>query len=386
MNILTKQEATTKILSVLPLDIKILSQLFSDNGFKLFLVGGCVRDAFLNKNPKDFDVCTDASPEQIVSILKAGNITFQLQGEHFGVVVARMSEDIEIATFRTDISQDTGSNKDTIVKFGATIEEDVLRRDLTINALFLDLQTETIIDLVGGEQDLINGIIRAVGNPVERFAEDNLRKLRVVRFASRLGFKIHGDTLNAIMSNPSLNVSGERTVNELTNAFKGAQSPKLLMQILIDTKLLTQIFDGLLFTNNTFVITKRLENCITLNTFLSSFLPFNDKLASKLVAMKFSSDTANSVQFLTALDLLLQHNESIDPTWFKTKIKSTDLTLDEMTTFFDSDINLITWLFNFKHEDGLSEKLMEQGITGKELGLKLKAIAFYRMLKETFEE
>ncbi len=150
MKTLTKEQAEQKLVSLLPSDIKILSDLFIKSGY------GCIRDTFLGKDPKDFDVCTNALPDEVLRILNENNIKCQLQGEAFGVVVSRITEDVEIATFRSDISGGTGNSSDDKVILGVTIEDDCKRRDFTINALFMNLSTTKIIDLVGGIDDLNN--------------------------------------------------------------------------------------------------------------------------------------------------------------------------------------------------------------------------------------
>jgi tRNA nucleotidyltransferase (CCA-adding enzyme) len=377
----TKQQATDLILSVLPKDILTLSNLFTLNNKQLFLVGGCIRDSFFDKTPKDFDVCTDALPNTIIDLLKSVNIKCELRGADFGVVVACMDEDIEISSFRSDTDSGTGNNKETIVTLGVTIEDDVKRRDLTINGLFLNLQTNEIIDLVGGIDDLNNGIIRAIGNPIERFKEDNLRKLRAVRFASRLGFEIETETLKAIQLDPSLNVSSERIVNELTTSFNSAKTVEIFINILLDINLLNTIFNDFLINNNETIICKQTNVC-SLNTLFASILINDFDLSKRLIEHNFSVDVANSVALLLKLENDLKNKTLINPILINRQFKSTNLTTSELCTFFKNDTKLVTWLFNFKHEDGLSEKLMKQGIKGKDLGDTLRKIAIGRMIIE----
>jgi len=374
MQILTKTEAEVKLIKSLPNDIKMLSNFFSLAGMKLFLVGGCIRDTFLDKEPKDFDVCTNALPGTVIKILERANIKFNIQGEHFGVIVAKMDDgDFEIASFRVDLN-DT-ADRNTNVKLGVTIEEDCLRRDLTINALFMDLQEQHIIDLVGGIDDLTNGIIRCVGNPVERFNEDNLRKLRAVRFATRLGFTIHADTLNAIRTNPSLNISGERIVNELTTAFKTTKKINHLLELLFFTGLVHEIFKGIIINDLDDVAP---EHCInSFNVFLASIIDINETdVAKKLLAKNFTAKTANSVEFLLKSD---KHISMIPMTFFN-KRKSTDLTDAEISLFNDNSV-AINWLINFKPDSTLSETLMSQGLKGKELGDMINKIHLESFMK-----
>lgn len=359
MKILTILQAKESLEKTIPQDIKDLAKVFKDNDFSLFLVGGCIRDTFLGLEPKDFDVCTNASPDQIKTVLNSVHIKFTEQGDHFGVIVAKLSEDVEIATFRTDISQDTGNNKDTIVKIGATIEEDVMRRDLTINGLFMNLSTNTIIDLVDGINDLKNGIVRCIGNPIERFKEDNLRKLRVIRFACRFDFKIDPDTFNAIIKDPSLNISNERIVNELQSTFdKTKPENRHLIGALLNVLGLDIVIFGCKFNKSHFAD-------VSFNEFIFMCIGFNNQnfIETKLSELKFSSNTIDSVLFLNKLLLLLTDNEVIDPLWFfKTTQK---LKIDKINIFFSDKIS---WLFNFKPDKNLTKQLMDKGLKGADLG------------------
>jgi poly(A) polymerase len=182
-------------------------------GFKAYLVGGCVRDHLLGTTPKDFDVATDATPEQLIALFPDA-----LQvGAHFGVVlVCREHTSVEVATFRSDHAYHDG-RRPSGVTFETDPKHDALRRDFTINALFLDAATEEVLDFVGGRVDLDAGIIRAIGDPQVRFAEDRLRMLRAVRLAARLGFEIERQTEKAIlaMHREIHDVSAERIRGEL---------------------------------------------------------------------------------------------------------------------------------------------------------------------------
>jgi tRNA nucleotidyltransferase/poly(A) polymerase len=164
-------ESNKTMLDIIPQSVKDLHKLFKASGKKLYLVGGAVRDFLTGDKPKDFDLATDALPDEVLEILGKKYRT-NLQGRAFGVVVV-FTEDqpmgMEIATFREDVSK--GRNPE--VKLGVTIEDDVKRRDLTYNALFYDLDTKDIVDLVGGKSDLESGITKMVGDPTERFDEDN---------------------------------------------------------------------------------------------------------------------------------------------------------------------------------------------------------------------
>lgn len=366
MSILTKEEAEIKLIESLPNDIKMLSNFFQLDGKKLYLVGGCIRDTFLGKAPKDFDVCTDALPESVMKILDKNKITYNLQGEHFAVVVAKMDDgDYEIATFREDI-QVEGDNRHPEIRLGVTIQDDVKRRDFTINALFMDLQERNIIDLVGGINDLDNELIRCVGNPIDRFNEDHLRKLRAIRFAARLGFNIVSDTFDAIYQDPDLNISGERIVNELTVAFNTCKNADDLVCWLYSTRLVDQIFRGIIINDKNDINT---NNITSFNMLVASIVcTCNQNIAKLLVAKNYTLKTAESVEFLHNCVKVPVHD--IKPLHFFNKRKSTNLT-DAEISIYNNETDVIKWLIDFTPDSGLSEALMSQGYKGKELGEKI---------------
>lgn len=184
------------------------------------LAGGCVRDRLLGRTPKDFDVATDATPEQVSRIFPRARRV----GAKFGVMLVRKySHDVEVATFRTDGPYSDGRRPDH-VEFG-TEYQDALRRDFTINGLFQDPTDDRVIDHVGGREDLELKIVRTIGDPHQRFAEDHLRMLRAVRFATRLGFEIEPRTADAIkrLADRLRGISPERVWRELEEILAGPQ-------------------------------------------------------------------------------------------------------------------------------------------------------------------
>jgi poly(A) polymerase len=163
-------------------------------GHQAFLVGGCVRDLLLCREPADYDVATDATPDRVVEIFP-DSLTV---GAKFGVVIVPGDgAEVEVATFRSETGYADGRHPDAVV-FAQTPEEDVRRRDFTINALLMDPRSGDVLDFVGGRADLNAGIIRAIGDPVTRFREDRLRMARAARFAARLGYRIEPATFSAI--------------------------------------------------------------------------------------------------------------------------------------------------------------------------------------------
>jgi len=184
------------------------------HGHRAFLVGGCVRDILLHRDPADFDVATSATPEEVLKLFPHGLDV----GAQFGVVLVRQdSLKVEVATFRSDLGYSDGRHPDQVV-YSKTPEEDVQRRDFTINGLLMRHDTGEVLDFVGGRADLTAGIIRAIGEPSRRFAEDKLRMLRAVRFAARFAYTIEPETFAAIRTHASEIhiVSAERIREEFT--------------------------------------------------------------------------------------------------------------------------------------------------------------------------
>jgi poly(A) polymerase len=212
-------------------------------GCQAYLVGGCVRDILLNREPADYDVATNATPERVEQIFP-NSLTV---GAQFGVVVVTAESQVgnrlqvEVATFRSDVGYSDGRHPDAVV-YAKSAEEDVKRRDFTINGLLLDPQTEEVLDYVGGRDDLRAGIIRAIGQPERRFGEDKLRMLRAVRFAARFGYTIEPKTLGAIqkLAPEVRQVSAERVRDELTKLLTESAARRGF-EILDETGLLPQV-------------------------------------------------------------------------------------------------------------------------------------------------
>ncbi len=183
-----------------------------DAHHEALLAGGCVRDMLMGREPKDYNVATGARPDQLLRLFRR---TLKV-GVQFGVVmVGDAGPWIEVATFRSNVQYSDGRHPDRVVF--STARQDALRRDFTINGLFQDPLTDQVIDYVGGQADLKRRILRAIGTPAERFAEDHLRLLRAVRFAAVLDFAIEPLTWKAVAEHAPLlaKVSRERVLEEL---------------------------------------------------------------------------------------------------------------------------------------------------------------------------
>jgi tRNA nucleotidyltransferase/poly(A) polymerase len=231
-----------------------IARTLQENGFVAVFAGGCVRDSFLGVEPKDFDIATNATPARIKEIFK--DDTCLAVGESFGVIiVVRDGEQIEIATFRGDGQYGDGRRPDSVVLLSdidpiEALKEDAARRDLTINAMFFDPIAEKLYDFFDGRSDIEKRLLRAVGDASQRFAEDRLRMLRVVRFAARLDFQVEPGLLAALKKHaPELAagriVSYERIAKELEGILL-SKSPVVGLELLMESGLMAEILPEML--------------------------------------------------------------------------------------------------------------------------------------------
>jgi poly(A) polymerase len=212
-------------------------------GYMAFFAGGCVRDEQLGRTPKDYDVATDAFPEEVEALFPK---TLPL-GKAFGVIaVIDGKEMVEVATFREDVGTLDGRHPENIL-FSAA-KEDALRRDFTINGMFYDPIKNELLDYVHGQRDIKNRLVTAIGNPKERFQEDHLRMLRAVRFTHNLEFTLNPDTETAIreMAHLIQNISAERIEAELTRTLTDSAKPGDALKHLHELGLLQYILPELL--------------------------------------------------------------------------------------------------------------------------------------------
>jgi poly(A) polymerase len=224
-----------------------IAQALRQHGYSAYLVGGCVRDLLLNREPTDYDIATSATPHEVIRIFPQ---TFAV-GAQFGVVLVPVRRDTadgerdnfvtEVATFRSDGAYSDGRHPDE-VQFSKDARMDVQRRDFTINGLLLDPDTREVLDYVGGRDDLQRGIIRTIGEAHQRFAEDKLRMLRAVRFAARVGYTIDDQTLAAIRElAPQIHqVSHERVRDEILKMLTEGRARRAF-ELLDQTNLLEQV-------------------------------------------------------------------------------------------------------------------------------------------------
>jgi len=348
----------------LPEDILVIQDVFKKNGYKLYLVGGAVRDALSGATPKDYDLATDALPDEVNRMLSPIYKMLPV-GEAFGIWLAvTPTGEYEIATFREDIGM--GRRPDE-VKF-TTIENDVNRRDLTINALFYDIDKEEIVDLVGGVEDLKNGIVRSVGDPTQRFNEDRLRILRAIRFAGITGSELDPAMRDSLTRDASLRgVSNERIKDEFLKGILKASSVVYFMTMLDKYNLFNWIFPKLNI-NADYIEEK--DYIVTLATLLKE----NDsiELEKVLNQQTYTNKEVASILFLLSLIYLNQDNAYE----IKKKQSNAGITNDQIISFArhnDLDTSLIQKFIQYQPSIKARDVMDKYNITpGPEVGKYIK--------------
>lgn len=340
----------------LPKDILQIHKMFKKNGKQLFVVGGAVRDAILGKAPKDFDLATDAKPVEVLKMARKEGLPTLEVGKKFGVVLVN---DHEIATFRKDIGK--GRRPDS-VDF-TDIQGDVKRRDLTINALFYDIDRNEIVDLVGGIKDLQDKKVRTVGEPQLRFEEDPLRKLRALRFNSALGGTMSDETYNALKSDPSLKgVSPERIRDEFVKGLTKAKSTKQYFELALELDMLKCILPNL-------SVSKPFINTGDYIVLLSYVLRENDKetLSKRLNKLTYTTEEVRAITFLNVMKDFTA--EKVVPLKKLQKITNlTDSQIMEFGKLVGKDFRKF-----IKFELSVSgQDVMDQGFKGAEIGKEIE--------------
>lgn len=221
----------------IPYELQKMNEIFSQNGFEAYLVGGAVRDVLLGKEADDWDITTNARPEEVMKIFKK---VIPTGIEHGTVTVHFLKQEIEVTTFRTESDYSDGRHPDKI-EYAGHIEEDLSRRDFTMNAIAASLQDGHIVDPYDGQKDLKKKIIRTVGIPHERFMEDGLRPVRALRFASKLEFSIEKDTYSEIfkedVQKKIASISVERFRDELMKML-ASRKPSVGLKLMEETGVL----------------------------------------------------------------------------------------------------------------------------------------------------
>ena len=353
----------------LPKEIEQLADIFTKNGKKLYVVGGWIRDKLMGLDPLDIDLSTDSLPDETISFLR-GKYRIDFVGKAFGVIIVHLGDmKIEIASFRKDIS--IGRHPE--IKLGVSIEDDVKRRDLTISAIFYDIKEGKIVDLVGGVNDIKNRIIRMVGNPTDRLNEDQLRSLRVIRFACRYDFTIDENTFISLKQNTDLSkISKERVWEEIYKSYKQC-GDRFVNYLNYFTKLdiWNQVFPNMEINTSIIECSSLdiyLANLFKLNN-VNNFSAFQTKLVQKYL---IPIEIARVVTFLIWFQGFSPENV-MEFYSKRNNYNISDNTIKEWIVISNLKEKKYTSFIKYKPTTS-SQDLMNQGFTGASLGKKIKEL------------
>lgn len=350
-------------------DMIKLKVIFKEAGFKLYLVGGAVRDFLLNEPVKDYDLVTDATPDQIKVILDEFNIKYIGIGEQFGVINVIMSNDYEIATFREDSSESDGRRPDSVIY--STIENDVKRRDLTINALYFDIDKCQIIDYVGGIGDIYYNVIRTVGEASDRFREDKLRIMRAIRFANRTGGDLDVKIDRYLRNDSNLKgVSSERIRDEFIKSIKSAKSVVRLMDMYNTYGMFEYIFPGAKINRN-FIESKDYIVVIA-QLLLNNHLGVH--YSRMMNQISYTNNEIGDIRFLMAIVHTLKRTEELYGPVLKNEQKKRTVTPEQITEFGEiNDVkkSLIDVFINYELTIKGGEVKEKYNLQGPEIGEKV---------------
>lgn len=358
----------------LPDNVIELSGVFQNGGFELYVVGGAVRDMILGKEPKDYDLVSDATPDEVEEML-AGKYRTIPTGKAFGIITVVMpdGEEYEIAKYREDLGG--GRRPEGGVRF-STIDQDVKRRDLTINALYYDIAKQEIIDYVGGVGDIKTGNVKTVGSAEERFGEDRLRILRAVRFAARFGSQLDKGIQDALEKDNSLEgISKERIRDEFLKGIESAQSVVKFLETLDRFGLLSQILEGLDYDKVDFI--EESDSIILLANLLKGNAA--TEVRARLAAQRYTLEEISKITFLVLF-------RSFDPSVavrMKKLEKISGVTEGQIRKFArwnSMDMKTVEAFLKFVFSVS-SEELMSQGYKGRELGQEIERRETERFLR-----
>lgn len=288
-------------------DLEFISSKIKESGYESYLIGGSVRDLILGKKPHEYDLTTSSHPEHVKKLFKR---VIETGIQHGTVTVMLADNAYEITTFRKDIDYTDGRRPDKI-EFGASLSEDMKRRDFTMNAIALDILSGKMIDENNGIADIQNKLIRTIGNPLERFGEDGLRPIRAIRFQSTLNFQIESETYKAIFLTRHITekISRERFHDEL-NKILNSQNAFIGLYELYKNQIF-ELFTNEIFTKNlNLELLKNIDKLevsplgLRLVFLLNLLLEDNDKLSKAEVILKdFRYSKSNSKDALFYLEL-----------------------------------------------------------------------------------
>ena len=396
-------------------DVEIIMNYLNESNFEVFIVGGLIRDEFMCKKPNDWDIATDATPDEIVEVFKETEFKIvDISKKHGTIIIINNKKSYEITTFRID-GDYVNNRRPEKVKFTKKIEDDLKRRDFTMNAMAYSNE-KGLIDLFNGIDDIENKTIKCVGDPEIRFKEDALRMLRAVRFSAQLNFKIENNTYNAIKSNINLinNLSMER-IREEFNKILISDYPEKGIRLLKELKILELLIPEIEMCyefnqhninhnkdvfEHTLDVVKNVENNLVLR--LSAFfhdigkpLSFfmdndgvghfygHDKLSvditrNILVRMKYSNDIINEVLSLIETHMVVYRDEFKNSTVKKLMKK---VNVENLIKFQIADIKATANPNKYEHVFRL-EKRCKEIINNKEpLDVKQLKINGYDLIE-----
>jgi tRNA nucleotidyltransferase/poly(A) polymerase len=380
---------------ILPNDILSFNKLFKAAGKDLYVVGGAVRDFIKNIEPHDFDLVTNALPDETIQILS--KFKTDLQGKHFGVIrvfTTDCKEGYEIASYRKDISKGRDNKSDSKkveLSDKITLNDDCIRRDLTINALYYDIDNNIIIDNVNGISDIENNIINCVGEPILRFNEDRLRILRTIRFAARYEAKIGQKTHDALLTDNRLrniseidDVSQERIIDEFKKMIDYSIKQKnfnlsiIYLKYLINYNLLTEMFPGLEFDVN-YKSYQKVQNYdilyyIILYSLFSNFIENPDFKNKFIFNFKFSLKDYNNLYFMYMFN---KHSKDYTKFYYLKKLQLKfnieSEYISNISNSFDIDTKFTLNFINFKFSINGND-LLENGFKTIELSKEIERL------------
>lgn len=363
----------------LPEEVYALKQAFTDYGAKLYVVGGSVRDFWYSIEqgkpfvPKDFDLVTDLHPDKVVELLKRaihdkklrGDTRVREVGKSFGVILVTVNgKDFEIATFREDAKSGDGRRPDYVVF--STIDKDAERRDLTINALYYDLEEKCILDFFGGVKDIHDNRVRFVGDARERIHEDKLRIMRFARFYCRVNndkSNLQKDTREVIRQTALRpEISDERIRDEFLKGLASAISVRSYLGVLEDLGLLEQLFLGM------HVVLKVHEDRSP-ESVMAQLLRFNDpdEVKETLLKLKYTAQESTDVSFLLRISKWQREEQFVDFKKAQRRFSLNREVIDRHVALFGDPIVLEMLEAPYPTVNG-DVVMQETGLEGKALG------------------
>lgn len=353
-----------------PNEILELHNKLNKYGIQTFLVGGCVRDSLLGITPKDYDLATSSIPDRILEALHKEGYRAIETGKAFGVINAILpsGEEVELASFRQDIGS-TDSRRPDSIRF-TDMKQDSIRRDITYNSMFYDIDREEIIDFVGGIEDLKQGITRTVGKPDERFKEDKLRKLRLIRFSARMDSDIDEKADESLLRDNNLQgISAERIRDEFLKGIKGIKSVVRFLNLLNKYKFFDWIFPNLIIKKD-FVEEK---DYIVLIAYM---LEDNDiiKLKKELNQLTYTAKEIKAIVFLITFLKKYKDNFIQNIIYLKRLCSHSGLNNEQIkkyASYNNLDSHLVNAFLNFRLTVS-GEEFLAKGLIGADIAKEIE--------------